>query len=213
MTLTPVIRRVVLWRWRDDATPEQKLTSKEGLAYISYASRVDAIDFGEDLGLATKANYDLALTRDHRDKDSWDAYDSDPHHYRVGGFIDTLTHEEITARADYVYNGPPNVRGHVRHLALYSWREDVADERKREARRALAALRADCSSLRVLEVADDLGWAGVGRADLVVEAHFPDEDGAQVFLEHPVQRESAELLASLTQPERTAQIQHRMKSG
>jgi hypothetical protein len=211
--IAPVIRRVVLWRWQDATQLEQKLSAKEGLAYISYASRVDAVDFGEDLGLAGAANYSLLLARDHRDKASWDDYNSDPHHYRVGDFIDTLTHEEITARADYVYKGQPSIQGRVRHLALHFWQEGVDAEAKQEARRALASLRADCESLQALEVVDDLGWAGIGRADLVVEAHFVDEDAAKEFLEHPAQRAAAELIAPLTQTERTAQIQHRMKSG
>lgn len=193
--------------------PEQRLRAKEGLAYISYASRVDAVDFGEDLGLSGGANYALALVRDHRDKASWDAYNRDAHHARVGGFIDTITHEDRTARADYLYTGPASVRGRVRHLVLYSWSEGVDERRKRDARRALAALRADCAGLLALEVADDLGWAKIGRADLVMEAHFEDADGAGAFLEHPAYREASALLASLTQPERTARIQHRMKAG
>ncbi|HLW46328.1 MAG TPA: Dabb family protein [bacterium] len=213
MTISPVLRRVVLWRWNDRATPEQRLRAKEGLAYISYASRVDAVDFGEDLGLSGPDNYGLTLLRDHRDKASWDAYNRDPHHYRVGGFIDTITREDITARADYLYKGPASVQGRIRHLALYAWREGVDVRRKGDARRALAALRAECDAVYAFEVAGDLGWAKTGRADLVVEAHFEDTDGAGAFLEHPAYREAAALLASLTQGERTAQIQHRMMSG
>jgi len=214
MTPSPVIRRVVLWRWRERTAPEQKLRAKEGLAYVSYASpSAAAIDFGEDLGLAGAANYGLALLRDHRDKAAWDVYKEDPQHYRVGDFIDTLTHEERTARADYLYAGPASVQGRVRHLALYVWGEGVNARSRREARRALAALRADCASLYALEVVEDLGWASIGRADLVVEAHFLDETGAKEFLDHPAYRDASALLASLTRPERTAQIQHRMKSG
>jgi hypothetical protein len=171
------------------------------------------VDFGEDLGLSSGANYDLALLRDHRDKASWDEYRGDAHHARVGGFIDTITHEQITARADYLYRGPATAQGGVRHLALYTWRDGVDDGAKREARRALAALRADCESVCALEVADDLGWAKTGRADLVVEAHFADAAGAAAFLDHPAYRRASALLASLTRAERTAQIQHRMKSG
>jgi hypothetical protein len=213
VTISPVLRRVVLWRWNDRATPEQRLRAKEGLAYISYASRVDAVDFGEDLGLSGGANYGLALLRDHRDKASWDAYNGDPHHYRVGGFIDTITHEELTARADYVYTGPTSVQGRVRHLALYAWREGVDDPSKRDARRALVALRADCDAVLALEVADDSGWAKTGRADLVLEVHCADEGGARAFLAHPAYRGTAALLDGLTRRERTAIIQHRMKSG
>ena len=213
MTSSPVIRRAVLWRWNDRATSAQRLRAKEGLAYVSFASRVDEVDFGEDLGLSPEANHGLALLRDHRDKASWDTYKEDPHHYRVGGFIDTLTREDVTARADYLYRGPAAVKGWVRHLALYCWRDGVGDRRRRDSRRALAALRADCGSLCALEVGEDLGWAAVGRADLVVEAHFITEDGAREFLNHPARREAEALLASLTRPERTAQIQYRMKSG
>ncbi|SRR5579884_96282 len=213
MTISPVLRRVVLWRWSARATPEQRLRAKEGLAYISYASPVDAVDFGEDLGLSGGTHYDLVLLRDHRDKASWDEYNRDAHHYRVGGFIDTITQEGKTVRADYVYKGPTSVRGRVRHLALYAWREGLDEREKREARRALAGLRVACDVIFALEVADDLGWATVGRADLVLEVHFPDENGARAFLGHPAYREAAELLAGLTRPERTATIQHRMKMG
>ena len=212
-TISPVIRRVVLWRWNERATSEQKLRAKEGLAYIGFASRVDAVDFGEDLGLSGETNYGLALLRDHRDKASWDDYNRDPHPFRVGGFIDTMTREEITARADCLYKGPASVRGRVRHVALYVWRDGVDARRRREARRTLAALRADCDGACALEVAEDLGWAKTGRADLVLEAHFADERGAAEFLAHPAYRRAAARLASLTRGERTAQIQHRMKSG
>jgi len=212
VTPSPVIRRVVLWRWHERTTPEQKLRAKEGLAYVSFASCVDAVDFGEDIGLS-HGNYGLALVRDHRDKASWDTYKQDPHHYRVGDYIDTLTREDVTARADYLYHGPAAVRGRVRHLALYFWREGIDGRSKRDARRTLAALRVDCDGLSALEVAEDLGWATIGRADLVVEAHFTDEDRAREFLIHPAHGEAMALLASLTRGERTAQIQYRMKSG
>ncbi|TMI92480.1 MAG: hypothetical protein E6H00_02615 [Bacillati bacterium ANGP1] len=212
-TISPVIRRVVLWRWNERATSEQRLRAKEGLAYIGFASRVEAVDFGEDLGLSGETNYGLALLRDHRDKASWDDYNQDPHHFRVGGFIDTMTREEITARADYPYTGPASVRGRVRHVALYVWRDGIDARSRQEARRTLAALRADCESVYALEIAEDLGWAKTGRADLVLEAHFADEQGAAAFLAHPAYRQASARLASLTRGERTAQIQHRMKSG
>jgi hypothetical protein len=213
MTISPVLRRVVLWRWNERAAPEQRLRAKEGLAYIRYASRVDAVDFGEDLGLSDGTNYGLVLLRDHRDRASWDEYNRDAHHHRVGGFIDTITQEEVTARADYLYKGPLSVQGRVRHLALYCWRDGVDEQKKRQARRALAALRADCDTAYALEVADDLGLAKLGRADLVLEVHFTDERGARAFLAHPAYGEAAALLAALTRPERTAIIQHRMKTG
>ena len=101
----------------------------------------------------------------------------------------------------------------MRHLALYFWREGVDEWRKRDARRALAGLRADRDAISALEVADDLGWAKMGRADLVLEAHFADKYGAAAFLASPAYLDASALLAPLTHADRTAQIQHRMKSG
>src|SRR5205807_3056407 len=128
--------------------------------------------------LAGETTSMLALHLNNRDKDSLDYNNQAPHHVRVGGFIDTMTHEEITARADYPYTGPASVRGRVRHVALYFWRDGVDARSRQEARRTLAALRADCESVYALEIAEDLGWAKTGRADLVLEAHFADEQGA-----------------------------------
>lgn len=213
MSAPGCIRRVVLWRWADRAAGEARLRAKEGLAYISYASEVDAVDFGEDIGIWGESNYGLALLRDHRDKQSWDNYNRDPHHYRVGNYIDTLTHEEMTARADYLYNGPLSVRGRIRHIALYCWRPDVASSQKEEACRRLAQLRGQCDGLLWLATGYDLGWAASGRADLIVEAHFPAESDARKFFEHPAQRDASALLSSLTIPTRTAQLQHYMRRG
>jgi hypothetical protein len=213
MTTSPVLRRTVLWRWNDRAMPESRLRAKEGLAYVSFAGPVEAVDFGEDLGLAGDANYGLALARDHQDKASWDAYAVDPHHARVGAFIDTITHQEITARADYVYAGPASVPGRVRHVALYVWRDGVDEGQRQDVRRALAALHGLGGGLYALDVCDDLKWAKIGRADLVVEAQFEDEKAALAFLGHPAYREVSALMAPLIREERTAQIQHRMKRG
>lgn len=213
LPVSPVIRRVVLWRWREAVTPVQRLAAKEGLAYIGYGSLVDALDFGEDLGLGGAANYGLALLRDHRDKASWDVYDGDPHHYRVGGFIDTLTHEEMTARADYLYDGRTPRRGEVRHLALRVWKDAIDPGEKAGALRALAALRVEIPGLHALEIADDLGWAGAGRADLVVEAHLAGEAETAEFLQHPALAEVDARLDLVTEPSRTAKIEHRVRSG
>lgn len=213
MAVSPVIRRVVLWRWRDGVTPEQRLAAKEGLAYVSYGSGVDALDFGEDLGLGGPSNYGLALLRDHRDRASWDAYDVDPHHHRVGGFIDTLTHESLTARADYVYDGRTPRRGEVRHLSLRFWNEGAAEREKEAAKRELASLRVGIPGLHALEVCDDLGLAGAGRADLVVEAHLAGEHEAARFLCHPERVAVEAKLDRLTDPGLTATIEHRVRSG
>ena len=86
-----MIRRIVLWAWRDGVTAAEKLRAKEGLAYIWFASGVDGMDFGEDLAIGSASNFGLAMERDHVDRTSWDIYNDDPQHVRVGSYIDFVT--------------------------------------------------------------------------------------------------------------------------
>jgi hypothetical protein len=209
-----MIRRIVLWVWNAQATPERRLRAKEGLAYVRFAGHVDDLDFGEDLGtgLGPGRAYDLAMARDHVDRASWDAYVDDPQHHRVGGYIDTITHMDLTARVDYLYAGPPSRRGLLRHVGLYRWRDGVGQAEQRRLREELAAVREACGALRALEFGEDLGL-GTDHFDWVVEAHVADLRGLQAFFADPAYTRAAALLDSLTRTERTVHLQHRMLSG
>jgi Stress responsive A/B Barrel Domain len=203
-----MIRRIVLWAWNQDATPEKRLRSKEGLAYIRFAGHVDDLDFGEHLrsGLGRGRAFDLAMARDHVDRASWDAYVDDPHHFRVGNYIDTITHMDLTARIDYLYAGPPSRRGLIRHIGLYRWRDGVGQADRDRVREALAGVHGE--HVVGLACGEDLGL-GKNHHDWVVEAHVADLSALQAYLAHPVHR----LLDDLTQAEHTAHLQHRMLSG
>jgi Stress responsive A/B Barrel Domain len=202
-----MIRRIVLWAWNQDATPEKRLRAKEGLAYIRFAGHVDDLDFGEHLGSGPGRGraFDLALARDHVDRASWDAYVDDPHHFRVGNYIDTITHMDLTARIDYLYAGPPSRRGLIRHIALYRWRDGVGDAERHRVREELARLRGECDAL---EYGEDLGL-GTNHHDWVVEAHVADLPALQAYLAHPLHR----LLENLTQTQHTAHIHYPMLCG
>jgi hypothetical protein len=153
------------------------------------------------------------MIRDHADKAAWDVYDGDPHHFRVGGFIDLLTHEELTARADYVYDGPAPQRGTIRHVSLWSWREDVPESERSAAKGKLAEAWRRVPGLGYVHVSDDLGWAGEGRTDLVVEAHLAGEREAAEFLARPERAAGEAELVLATDPARTARIEHRVRWG
>jgi len=211
---SPLIRRIVLWVWNEHATPERRIRAKEGLAYIRYGGHVDALDFGENLGTSGGPGlaFDLALLRDHLDRASWDVYVNDPHHFRVGNFIDTITRTELTARIDYLYAGPPSTRGTLRHIAMYRWRDGVGEADKARLRRELDGLRVACAGLRALEFGPDLGL-GTDHFDWVVESHFDDVNAQQSYLDHPAQRRVALLLGSLTDESRTGRLLHRMVTG
>jgi hypothetical protein len=209
-----LIRRIVLWRWNDGATPERRLRAKEGLAYIRFAGLVEDLDFGEDLGadLGPGRAFDLALIRDHVDRASWDAYVDDPHHKRVGDDIDTITRMDLTARIDYRYDGPPSSRGAIRHVAMFRWRAPLDDAQRASLGRELEGLRTACPSVRVLAYGDDLGL-GTGHVDWVLEAHFDDLDAARSFFGDPTQQAVASMLDALSDADRTARLQHRILSG
>jgi hypothetical protein len=208
------IRRIVLWLWNADATPERRLRAKEGLAYIRFAGHVDDLDFGEDLGtgLGPGRAFDLALLRDHVDRASWDAYVDDPHHFRVGNDIDTISQMELTARVDYLYSGPPSRRGAVRHIGLYRWRAGLGDAELARLRSALSEVRSGCPMLRGLAYGPDLGL-GTNHHDWAIEAHVDDTAALQAFFGDAAQRRLAAMLDELADPTATARLQHRMLSG
>lgn len=207
-----MIRHSVFFVWNESATDEEKLRVREGLAYVSYASVIQALDFGEDIGIGAPNNFGLALTHDHLDRAAWDAYNKDETHHRVGEYIKPLTKPELAARVDWVYDGPQGRRGMVRHSAMYFWRDGVTDEQKAAAFYRVMKLRTEVPSIRMLALGDDLGWYPPNY-HWIIEAHFDDVDGAREFLEHPAQREAAAAIDEVTQAEKTAVIQHRMMAG
>jgi len=211
---SPLIRRIVLWLWNEEATPERRMRAKEGLAYIAYGGHVDGLDFGEDLGVDVGPGraFDLALLRDHVNQASWDVYVNDPHHLRVGSYIDTITRTELTARVDYLYAGPTATKGAIRHIAMYRWRAGASEASKAMLQEELEGLRTASPGLRCLEFGQDLGL-GTDHVDCVLEAHFDDVDAMRSYFANPTQERVAAMLGSLTDVDRTARLQHRMLSG
>jgi hypothetical protein len=213
MTATGLIRRIVLWRWNESATPALRQRAKEGLAYTRFGGHVDDLDFGEDLrlGIGPGRAYDLALLRDHVDQRSWDIYVDDPLHKRVGDEIDQITRMDETARIDFIYEGPPAVRGHIRHIALYWWRQPVNSATYDRLRAALDRLRSGDGAPTGLAYGQDLAL-GTAHADFALEAHVPDEAALRAFIDRAAV-EIDPLLPEIADTARTASLQHRMLSG
>jgi hypothetical protein len=207
-----MIRHAVVFVLKEDTTADQVLRAKEGMASCFYASRVLALDFGEDLGIGDPGNHDLGLTHDHVDRELWDDYNKNETHHRVGEYIKTITNTDRVARVDWVYDGPESQRGLVRHMAMYRWRDGLDDAGKAEARAAALALQGSVPSLRWIGVGDDLLWYPPNH-DWIVEAHFDDPEGFKAFREHPAQVRAAEVIDAATRTDDTASIQHRMLAG
>jgi len=207
--MTAPIRHTALFAWADDATDEQRVRVKDGVAYCYFASQVLTLDFGEDLGLEPTL-HGFSLQHDHRDRAAWDGYNDNAAHARVGAFLKSISRPELAARVDWLYEGPPSRRGAVRHVSLHRWAEDAGERRRSEARAAVSALH-DLPVVCALALGDDLGWYPPNY-DWIVESHFDDVDGLQEFLADPAQLEAAAAVAAATAGE-PARISYRMLSG
>ena len=206
-----MIRHTALFVWAEDATGEDRVRAKDGVAYCYFGSDVLTLDFGEHIGPAA-SRFGFSLQHDHRDRAAWEAYNENAAHHRAGAFLKSITQPELAARVDWVYEGRASIRGAVRHLALYRWDGAAGERQKLEARAAVAGLRDLCPTVRALETGTDLGWYPPNY-DWIVEAHFADLEGLAEFMQHPVRVEVDAVVASATRAELTACVQYRMLSG
>ncbi len=205
-----MIRHTVLFALADDVTEEQIIRAKEGMASCYFASQVLALDYGSDLGL-TPTTHALSLVHDHRDRIAWDEYNKNDTHHRAGEYIKGITKPDLAARVDWPYEGPPSVRGRIRHSALYRWRDGIEKTEQAAVREALVELRS-LSSIVALEYGDDVGWYPP-NLDWIEEAHFEDVDAMQAFFGDPARQAVERLIAAATVVEATARCQHRMLAG
>ncbi|GAA4498168.1 hypothetical protein GCM10023191_042900 [Actinoallomurus oryzae] len=76
-------RHVVVFRWRDDATAEQKKTVEERLRELPGAiPELRAYAFGRDAGI-NAGNFDFAVVADFADRDAYLVYRDNPTHRAI----------------------------------------------------------------------------------------------------------------------------------
>lgn len=79
-----MIRHIVLFTWKADATDQQKeLVASELAVLPKTVPGIRAYHFGADAGLVTAGNADFALTADFDDADAYLAYRNHPAHLEV----------------------------------------------------------------------------------------------------------------------------------
>ena len=79
-----MIRHIVLFTWKADATEEQKARVASELSVLSKTMPgIRAYHFGVDAGLVAAGNADFALTADFHDADAYLAYRDHPAHLEV----------------------------------------------------------------------------------------------------------------------------------
>jgi hypothetical protein len=78
-----MIRHTVLFRWTEEATPEQKQRAADELRRLpSLVPSLRAFHLGPDLGL-NQGNFDFAVAADFDDVDGYLAYRDHPEHRAI----------------------------------------------------------------------------------------------------------------------------------
>jgi hypothetical protein len=89
-------RHVVLFRWRDDATEQQKRTLQERLGELpGLIPELESYVIGSDAGLRP-GNFDFAVVADVADQDAYVVYRDHPAHRNV---IDECINPIVAERA------------------------------------------------------------------------------------------------------------------
>jgi len=98
-----VFRHVVMLRFADDTTDEQKEALRAGLRRLpELIPEITAYRFGDDLGLRDD-NFDFVITADFDSLDNYMVYRDDPDHQKL---IAELVTPIITARAAVQFEWP-----------------------------------------------------------------------------------------------------------
>ncbi|PEG35433.1 hypothetical protein CQY20_21870 [Mycolicibacterium agri] len=156
------------------------------------------------------SNFDLALHLDFEDWEAFRAYAADPTHDAASKSNEVTSFDEFTARVDWYYDGdaPPTRAGHVKHAAMFIWK-DEASEGERAA--AIAAVE---SLTKVEGVERALVGHNVGNNptdyDWIMDLELPDPATTRSFLEGSAYREAMNAVAAATKYEWTARLSHVM---
>lgn len=231
-----MLRHTALFVWKDTTTEAEKLSALKGLAYLSYGCpSVLAVDFGKDLFDGSSplkevkpwkrtplwnarregppSNFDMALHLDFEDQAGLEAYNTDDAHHEVAVYNALVCRGELTARVDWLYDGPSRTdRFGVRHTSLFLWLDETTDSQKSDVRDAFTSLAASIPGVRSILAADNVGTLTTDY-DLIVDVMLDDLDAANAYLGHSGQQEATALAAANTKYEWTARITHSMAAG
>jgi hypothetical protein len=228
-----MLRRSILFIFRDDATSEERSALLRGLSFLGLeVPSVAAGDYGDDIaggsdrlleippwkrtprfharGEGPPSNYDVALHLDFDDETALAAYEGHPATREVLRSASASTVGDLTARVDWRYDGDSlNRRGHYRHTAMHVWR----DEADRDARsRALEAAGSLTTASGVESVAvGESSSGGAAEFDWILDVQLTDEAAAHAFLAGDAYRELVEAVGRATKDEWTARVTHLMR--
>ncbi|MGH2993620.1 MAG: hypothetical protein ACRDL1_08790 [Solirubrobacterales bacterium] len=228
-----MLRHTAFFLFREDITPAQHLAMLKGLAYMRFECRsVVGLDYGTDLFEGSKAlrevkpwdrtprwraaeagppcNFDVALMLDFADQAGLDAYNDDDVHHEVGDYNASVCRPEMTARVDWSYDGDPLIRsGHVRHSAMFLWRDDADDAAKETAWEQARRLESG-DDVESLTVAPNVGPMKTDF-DWILDVQLADQAKTKALLEGELYSEVMAAIAPVTKYEWTARLSHVMR--
>jgi hypothetical protein len=228
-----VLRHSAFFLFREDITPAQHLAMLKGLAYMRFECRsVVGLDYGTDLFggsdvlretkpwdrtprwrasvVGPPCNYDVALMLDFPDEAGLDAYNDDDVHHEVGEYNASICRPEMTARVDWNYDGDPLITpGHVRHSAMFVWRDDADDAAKESALEQARRLQS-ADDVEAVTVATNVGPMKTDF-DWILDVQLADEAKAKALLEGEIYSEVMAAIAPVTKYEWTARLSHVMR--
>lgn len=228
-----MLRHTAFFLFREDITPAQHLAMLKGLAYMRFeCGSVVGLDYGTDLFEGSKVlrevkpwdrtprwraaeagppcNYDVALMLDFPDQAGLDAYNDDDVHHEVGEYNASICRPEMTARVDWNYDGESLITpGHVRHSAMFVWRDDADDAAKEAAFEQARGLES-ADGVEKVTVAPNVGPMKTDF-DWIVDVHVAGEKKAKAMLEGNVYGNAMAAIAPVTKYEWTARLSHVMR--
>jgi hypothetical protein len=225
-----MLRHSVLWTLRDESRPELRLEMLKGLAFLgTECPMVRHGDYGDDIfggsrdlrveprtpmwrrdGLGPESDFDAAL---HLDFDDWaghEEYGADETHTAASRFNESVSWDELTARVDWYYDGPPPTRrGHVRHVAMFVWADGIDEAARQRGVDAVEAL-AELPEVEAVATGTNVGRL-TSDYDWILDVQVPDRLAAQGLLSSGAYADAMETVASLTKFEWTARVTHVMR--
>ena len=227
-----MLRHTAFFMLREGNGPEEMGWMQKGSAYMRFtAAGPVAIDFGSDLfggslrlsetkpwdrtprwRGATEGppcDYDVALHLDFENEEGLEAYNKDDVHHEIAVYNASVCQGELTARIDWNYEGDPLISpGHVRHAAMFIWRDGLDEDAKERALAEVKRLGEEPGVERIT-----LG-TGVGSLrtdyDWIVDLQLPDRETAERLVHGDGYRRSMLALSSVTKYEWTARLTHTM---
>jgi hypothetical protein len=228
-----VLRHTAFFLYREDSTPAQRVMMLKGLAYLRFECKsVVAVDYGTDLfggssvlgdadprdrtprwraaEVGPPSNFDVALMLDFADQERLQDYNEDEVHHEVSKYNAAVCQPEMTARVDWVYDGDPLINaGHVRHSAMFVWRDDADDAAKERAFAHAASLESVDGVDRVT-VASNVGPMKTDF-DWILDVDLLDGKRTKAMLGGREYGEAMAAIAAATKYEWTARLSHVMR--